>query len=355
MIIVCIFSIGTTIVQIPRGLAASAKQDAWIAIIIAVFIGFFVILLLTNVSQSNSQMTFIDIMKQQFGKPIGFIASLSFIFFALHSSAALLSYMGDFLSTQILTETPTSIIQFIIIIVISFAMKLGIESIARSTEIFFFWILLFLLFIFLFTSPLLQFENMLPLMESSPKQIGKGALLYLSVTPFTLVILMMVFPAINNSQQGKKGMLIGYALAGLIIITFTFYTILILGPDATARNNVPTYLIAKKINLGPMFGRVEAILAFVWIICIFYKLLFYFYASSLGVTQLFQLKDGNSLILPLAMYCYLLSIIVYPSTTYRNDWDENIFVAYSLTHGFILPIVLLLTTFIRQKWKNKQS
>ena len=60
-VLVIIYTIGTTILVIPSGLAADAKQDAWIAAIIGVGLNLLIVCLYNKVGDCFPDMTLIRI------------------------------------------------------------------------------------------------------------------------------------------------------------------------------------------------------------------------------------------------------------------------------------------------------
>jgi spore germination protein KB len=92
LVLVTLFTIGSSILLVPSGLAQNAKQDAWIAAIFGTGIGLLIIWLFCTIAQWFPHLTFIEINNKLFGKWIGTIFSLLFVsisfFLYLYSSSS---------------------------------------------------------------------------------------------------------------------------------------------------------------------------------------------------------------------------------------------------------------------------
>lgn len=70
-IIVILFTIGSSILIIPSGLAAASEQDAWIAGIVGLAGGLLVILLFNALSKQNPSLTLLESCEVTLGKGLG--------------------------------------------------------------------------------------------------------------------------------------------------------------------------------------------------------------------------------------------------------------------------------------------
>src|SRR4030095_11278593 len=103
------------------------------------------------------------------------------------------------------------------------------------------------------------------------------------------IMFLMIFPSSVNHRKGaEKAFYIGTLLGGIILITVILLNILVLGPDFVARNNAPSYALAKKINIGGFLTRIEAILAFTWVITTYFRSVMYFHVSVVVFANLFE-------------------------------------------------------------------
>lgn len=349
MIITLLFSIGTAILIIPASVASEAKQDAWIAAIIGVVISLPIVKLFLALGNITPTLTFVEANEKILGRFFGKFTAIGFILISFLSAGELLYFIGIFMKTEIMPETPTMAFALLFSIIIIYATFLGIEVFARSAEIIFAIFILIFIFFVLFITPSIQIENIQPIMETQKKSLFFSIIRFISLFSFPLVVLLMIFPsAVNVQKSAQKGFYIGAILGGIVLIMIIMLTILVLGPANTASRTFPSYALAQRISIGSFLQRIEVIMAAMWIITIYIKTFMYFYASVIGIAQLCKIKNHRPLIFPLGMIILGLSQIVHPNIIHSNNYNRDTWPIFSFIFMILLPFVLLLVAKIRK-------
>jgi len=352
-LIVILVYIGSSILVIPGILASEVKQDAWISALLGILFGLLLVWLYNSLGDKFGNMTLVEYSEKILGKWIGKLISLFFVMFLFINCSTLIYIFGNFITTEILTETPIQFTNIIFIAVIIMGTRYGLETFAKASEILYPLVLVLLIMLLIFLCKDIDLKNIQPVFEYEIKHIVKGSLLYVSYSSLTLVALMMIFPAyVNNKKEAKKSFLIGTLTGGIIIFFLTFFVISVLDPNIAALNEYSTFTLAKKINVGKFLERLEAIVTLLWFITIFYKTIIYFYGIVFGLAQILKLKDYKPLTLPSGILVVIFSLIIYPNSSYANKWNSTTWVSFALTSGFFIPLLLLLVGKIR-KIKNK--
>jgi spore germination protein KB len=354
MVLVILFTIGTSILNVPSGLAAYAKQDAWITAIISIGINFLVISLYNVLASYFPNMTFVQISEFLLGKWLGKMISLMLLSFTFLASNALIYYVGNFLTTQVITETPIEVINILFGILILIAVSIGLEPIARSAEFMIpFFFLLFTVLV-LFVSPQIDLNNIQPVLEAKLKPLMGGALFLVATSSFSAVTLLMIFPAyVNRLKDSQKAFLIGSTIGYMVMVIITFLSISVLGSYYVEKQLFPSYTLAKKINVGDFIQRIEIIMAGMWFITIYFKSVIYFYTTILGLSQVFNMKSYRPLILPLGIIVIVLSTVLFPNTAFHKDkWISETHTSFEVTVGFFLPLLLVIICVVRKKWSR---
>jgi len=355
-ILVALYSIGTTILIVPAVLAEEAKQDAWIAALLGVGIGIVLVGLFIAVGSLIPSMSLVELMEELLGKWLGKAVSLTFIFFALVTASELLYFVGNFITTQIMPETPMQSINIIFACVVVMGVRLGIETLARSAELLFpLFVFLFLVFV-IFVSPEVKVENIQPVLEADFKDLLRAAIYFISVFSLPTVVLLMVYPAsVNRPNEAKKNFFSGVIIAGVTLIIMIALSILVLGVTTTQLQIYPSYSLAKKINVGNFLQRIEIVMAGMWFISIFFKLSLYFYASVTGLAQTLNVKDYRFLTLPLGVVMVALSMLVHPNTLHSFEYNRETWLSYVSTYGLFLPLLLLGVYAFRRKGRQDMA
>lgn len=356
LVLVTLFSMGTSILIVPSVLAAEAKQDAWIAAIFGTGIGLLVIWLFCVIAQWFPHLTFIQVNEKILGTWVGKAVSLLFVFMSLIYTSSLLFYSGTFLNTHLMPNTPLAALNILMAIIIVMGVRLGLETIARSAEVLILFFFVLFLILVLFISPEVKFENVQPVFETGTRTIIQSSLPFIETISVNAIVLLMIFPAfVNKIKQAKKSFFIGNLIGGIVIIIFTFLSISVLGAESTAREYYPGYELAKRINVGDFIQRTEGLMAALWIIALYFKATLYFYASVLGIAQIFNLKDYRPLTIPLGMIVVVLSLVIYPNVVYQQNWSATTGLFFSFSIGVFLPLLLVVVYAIRKKQLKKEA
>ncbi|MFJ7922015.1 endospore germination permease [Lysinibacillus fusiformis] len=355
-IITCLLSIGTAILIIPSTIASSSMQDAWIAASIGVVLSLLVVKLFLTLGNQTPTLNFIEANEKIFGRFFGKITVIGFLSLTLFSGGELLYFIGIFMKTEVMPETPTMAFALMFSIIIMYAAYLGIETFARSAEILFpLFIFIFIFFIVCIT-PQIKFENIQPIMEASKTSMFYSIFRFMSVFSFSLVMLLMIYPAsVNVQESSKKGFYIGTILGGIVLVTLITLSILVLGPANTASRTFPSYALAQRISIGNFLQRIEIIMAFMWIASIFIRTFMYFYTTVVGIAQIMKLKDHRPLILPMGIIMIGLSQIVHPDIVHSDNYNNEIWPIYSFVFTILLPILLLIVAVIRNRKSQGNS
>lgn len=349
LLIVILFSIGTAILITPSRLANDVKQDAWIPTLLAVFVTILIIWLYNMLSDEFPNMTIIQYMEKILGKWIGRTVSLMFSITSLLVCVNLFSIVGQFITTQIMPETPIMAIYILYGCVIVFGVRLGVESLAKSAEIFFPWVIILFTILIILLLPDVEFKNIKPTLEFGFRPIIRSTILYISIFSLPLVFLLTVFPVnLKEINKAKKSFHLGILIGGIVLFIITVMCILVLGHETTSRSTFPVYVLAKKINIGNFIERIEVILAIIWLITIFIKTSFYFYAGIKGIAQTLNLKDYCPLTLPVGMIVIASTRIFFPNNVYTDEWDIKVWFPLITIFGFLMPILLLIVSKIRK-------
>jgi len=353
-IITLLFSIGTAILIIPSSVTSAAKQDAWIATIIGVGLSLLLVKLLVSLGNQTPTLTFIEANEKILGRFFGKLTAMGFILLTFFAAGELLYFIGTFISTEVMPESPSMAFSFLFGIIIIYAAFQGIEVFARSAEILFPVFIFIFIFFVVCISPLINFENVQPVLETSKKSLLISIIRFMSIFSFPLAVLLILFPsAVNVHKSAQKGFYIGTIIGGIVLITIVTLCILVLGPSLTSNRTFPSYALAQRISIGNFLQRIEVIMAAMWIISIFIKTFMYFYASVIGIAQICNIKDHRPLIVPIGMTIIGFSQIIHPNIVHSNIYNKEIFPLFAGVVTVLLPIVLLIAAKIRNINRNQ--
>jgi spore germination protein KB len=351
-ILVIMFVVGSSVLYIPTVLAASAKEDAWIVGVIGGILGVGIVYLYVKMAETSNGKDLIQMYDSYFGFIVGKIFTVIFCFFCLILASLILRGIGDFMVTHILPDTPIEIIMGLFIFFVMNAQKYGVEVFARTAEIFFPWIIFLFLFGVVMILPDIQFFRILPILDNGIKPIIKGTFSYLGFPYLECVLLLMLVPYCNQLKPGKKSWLLGTMAGAIILLIPVLLSLMVLGPEMTARQSYATYVLAKKMGIPHVFERMEVIIAIFWIITIFYKLLLCSFCLTKSIGVVLKVKDEEILAFPLGILIFCTAIISGEDVVNLNDFSSNVWPFFALQTGLLLPLLILFIQNVKKRKKQ---
>ncbi|MFS0555871.1 GerAB/ArcD/ProY family transporter [Brevibacillus sp. 179-C9.3 HS] len=353
MMLVTLVTIGDSVLVLPGMAAGLAKQDAWISVLIGLVAGLLNIVLLIAVGKLYPNQSFFTFVDQTIGRVPGTIVTLSFISYTLFSAGAHVMEIGDFVETHLLITTPRFAIQLLFIIVIMFGVRLGLQTVAKSAEIYFAWFFFFFILLMLFLLPQAEVSRIQPVFENGWKPILQGSAAATAFPYSELVIFMAVLPFVSPIQKRMRSFLMGTLLGGVVLFIIMLMCILVLGADQTARHYYPTYVLVKQLKLGDFIQRLEAIIAVIWFIAVSVKITLYFLFFHLGICHVFRIQNFSVLILPYTILLMVMSTIFSPNIVVFGNIISKYWPFYDFTYSFGVPLLLLCAYTIRKRWLDQ--
>ncbi|WP_409344448.1 endospore germination permease [Paenibacillus sp. MBLB4367] len=354
MILVILFTVGTSILITPSGLAAEAKQDAWITVIVGMAEGALLLLLYIALAMRYPRLTLVEISLEVLGKWLGTIVSLSFASFGIIAAATVIWGVGNFVTTELMPETPIKAVNILFGAIVVIGTRLGIESLGRSAELAFPIVVVLFFILVIFTLPQIDFDNMRPVLETGIKPHLKASLSYTSFSYLPLIVLLMIFPSqLANPVKAKTSFWTATLTGGTVMILIVMLDILVLRADITAQTTYVSFMLAGKIRVFDFLQRFEAVVAGIWFTGMFYKTCIYYYSAVYGIAQAFKLNDYRTIVMPLGLALITLSHFIYPSIVYAQTWDVKSWVPYTISYGLFLPVLLLLAGALRGSRKDR--
>jgi spore germination protein KB len=348
-LLVYLYILGSSILYAPAIVTSQAKQDGWIAIIIATILGVVYAFSIAYFQSRFPSLTLLDISEKVVGKWVGKVLIALFIFYFYILASLLLRSIGDFVVTHILHETPIHVVMSLFILVSVFAVRYGLEVVGRTAEIFSPWVFGLFFIAILAVLPLLKFNNILPVFEQGMVPILQSSLTIFGF-PFT-EIFAFFFLAANQikTKQLKRVFSLSVIAGGISLFIPVISTILVLGVDITSRSTFPTYTLAKKLTLGQAMEHTEVILAIIWFLTMFFQLTLILYVCTLCVSKLVNGSNNKVYSFPVAFLIVPSSILLGSNISYLSDFTGRYWVFYSISIAIIIPMLLYVGMIMKQK------
>ncbi len=337
-----------TITYLPSMNEPPANQDIWLSELLFFPLQLLVALpiyLLWKRFPNQSIIEYSQTIAGKAGKLIGFL----FITYILQSIAIALAQFGLFITSAVMPETPILFFYVTLVLICAYALQKGLEVISRLSEFIAPIVLIAITSVSLLLVKDMDLKKLTPVLENGLLPVLQGGLIYTSRTVEVLGLAMLL-PYINNSKKVKMVFICSFALVTLyfVIISFPVLTVYELGERKSLK--FPFYSAIRLVSIPSFIERVESVHMAIWVLGTFIKISFLYYLTALGLSQLLNLRDYKSLILPLGTIIIPLSLLIAPSIVELQGFTSyKIFTGYSLSFLFVLPFLLLLIAIIRKK------
>lgn len=353
-VLVVLFEMGSAILV---GIAAGAKQDAWIAVLMGLIGGLMVFYVYYRLFVYYPDLPLTSYLQKIIGKWFGRLIGVLYVVYFLYCASRVLRDFGELLSSTIYNSTPLFVINSLMILTIIYAIHKGFEVISRVGEIFFgvVYVTAILGMLLIVFSGLIHLENLKPILENGMKPVIKTFLTQTITFPFgEMVVFTMLLPFLRDKKKAKIVCLSGMILSGINITITVIVNISVLGVALFYRSTFPLLTTVGRIQIADFIERLDVLFMLYLIIGGFFKIAIYFYAAVAGAADIFRIPNQRKIGFPLGL------IVLFASVTIASNYAEHIkeglvLVPLYLHWPFqiIIPSSLLIIAFFRNKKKKK--
>ena len=346
VILIIMFISGSSLL---KGAGSQAKQDAWIAVIIAISWSIILLLMFSKILSLYPGKDLFDILQIVMGKFIGKIISILMIWFAFHDATLIFKNLSDYTNTIVFAYTPVVLPMIFFAMLLIWALKEGIEVLGRWSEFFIWVVIIIFSTISMLAIPQMNISRLRPILNNGFTPVLKGAFSSFSFPFGETIIFTMVFSNISKVKNYKRTFILGLLIGGGLICVSTIRNTLILGSRTISRVYFPAPIAISLIDIGQMFERLEILVAVVFIVCIFVKVSICLIAVCNGISKVFGLNEYKFIATPVTLLMFNFTFFVYKSTMEMTSWVTNIWPYYSFGFEVIIPLVIFIVAEIKSK------
>ncbi|CQR48303.1 Spore germination protein YndE [Paraliobacillus sp. PM-2] len=337
----------TAILVLPATTGNFAKQDMWLSPIWASIFGYLSVFIAYLLHHYYPQKTLIQFSEKIVGVIPGKLISFGFLFFLLHTNGLNLRDYGEFVIGNFLPKTPMIVIILSMAFVCAITVYGGLEVMARASQFFFPVFVVLFLFIIILLVPVLNPENIFPILGEGLTPSLKGALI--PSQWFNEFILISFFlPYLNRNGKGLKWGIIAVTLVMITLVISNLFSLLLFG-DLTPFFTYPFMDAARYISIADFLQHVESIIMALWVTGMFIKISVFYYAVVIGVAQWLDLTNYRPIVFPIGFLLVVVSIWSTPSLQKLIDFSGTTWPFYAFLFQMLIPISLLFIAIIRKK------
>lgn len=346
IVLIILYVIGSTLLI---GAGGQAKQDTWIAVIIAIIWASALVLMFSRILSLYPGKDLFDILQIVMGKFMGKLISIIMIWYAFHLGALIMRNLSELTNVSVFPDTPVIVPMVFFTILLIWGVKAGLEVIGRWSE-FFVWIVVTLFIVITCLSMTqMNIDNLKPILSDGVFPVLRGAFSAFSFPFGETVVFMMVFSNIAKVKNYNKTFLLGLIIGGAIVFIATIRNLLILGVYLISTYYFPSFISISLIHLGQLLQRLEISVVIVFLICTYIKTIICLFAVCKGISKLFSLNDYGFIATPIALLMLCFSFVVYKNTMEMSDWAFEVYPYYSFIFEVILPFIVFVLVEFRHR------
>lgn len=282
---------------IPMVSIHTANSGAWAAFLVSVLPTILLAYLYIYIVK-NSSRPFPATLEEHLGKVVGKILGFLYILVFLFSTIFSITYFTALISSSIVPDTPLSVYIAALLLASYYALKTGMENVARVIEIVI--ILGFIPALILVLLGILQSPNLsalVPVIDAPYSDIAGTIVRAFFLSSELIAVLTLAFFSNDRNRISRPVNWVVVTYAGLITLT-TAAILMNFGPNYTNHISFPTLKLVRSIKVSDFIQNIDIVLICVLILGTFTAMTVKWFLACYSMQQVFGLRDYRFLAAP---------------------------------------------------------
>lgn len=337
-----------TVLQVPGLLIFHAGRDAWLSVFIAWFLDVLLAMVYAYMGIRFPGQNFVQYSTTILGKYCGKIVGLMFPLYFLMVASLLMRAISGGIGSLVLPNTPAIVVLGSGYILIAFAVKRGIEVIARACEILGPIYLISLILLFILVIPSVKINRLKPQFIDGFYPVFSGGIFILTFIGICIMMGMYI-PISNRPENGFLAKFIAVSIGASVISILVDFCVGVFGAEQAGNMRNPGLQLSKMINIGNILDRLEIIWYITAIGAGIMTSISLIWAFCMGISQIIGLSTYKSLVYPAALLSFVLSIISFDSNIEVLNFTFYAYPFIGLFVGTGLELFLFIMAIILGK------
>lgn len=323
------------VLEQPHRMVHIAQNDGWLIFLLTLLPGLLIALMFNYIINKSSQ-PFPLMLEEHLGIIPGKILGTLYIFIFLLTCAFNLRVFIEFMKMIVLPATPISIFIGVILFLGFISIKMGLQSLARSSEIIL-WLGLTFTILITMAACASNFnpERIYPIARMDFKTLGLGLLVASSIIGKMMPVLSLAF----FLPKKKSALMIMFKVVFTyisVIALVTYAVIVTLGTYPARAYVFPTFNMIRLAHIGDFVQNLDIVFIAIWIMGIFGAVTISWFMGCFTAQLVFHLQDYRFIAAPSAMIIGVLSIIIG-----ANNLQVVLFSLFAVPVLFIVFLLLV--------------
>lgn len=337
----------------PRKMAEEGGTAGWIVAVYISLLAFLGFLLIYRLYRGFEGKDLVDMGEMAAGGIGRVITGTVVILFLLYIISIVLREFAEDMKIISLIVSPISFVTLFFLAGMIAGAYLGLEAVARLHAVFVPIIATGFLIIMAGVVPLVELRNLLPLLGHGAGDVfGSG---FFAVSIFAeLIFLFLLYPFIRTYRNLKTSGLLALGFSSFFLILSAFIYLMAFPYPIAIERVMPIYQLARLINYGRFFQRIESVFVLIWAMAAFLYLAVGFYFMIRIFSKTFKLKYEKPLIPAFAIIVFATSLI--PTNIIEAlRLETHYFRVWAWIVTFAFSILILLAARWRKRMKDRKK
>jgi len=330
-----------------RIMAIYSGSAGWMIPVLSTVIVLIYFSVVASLYKNIGSLDLLDISEKAGGKVLKIVVGiLSAIFLFIQLATAL----GDFSKTLKITsldKSPLLFVELIFIVGIICSAFFGIEAVVRINAFLLPVVIIGFLLITIGVIPQFDVNNLFPILGRGYISVIKGSLYELSAYS-SLIILFFMVPFIKKKYLKRVGFR-SIIVSGLLLIWSTLSFLLLYPYQIAVENKIPVFQMAKYIEVGNMFQRIESIFVLISSISALLYLGVFFAFLIHIINKTLSIKKSKLLVIPIAVICLIVSHLLQ---SMNIDFNSSKVTDIIWLFGLVLPLIIVIIGAVKKVGKG---
>lgn len=313
-------------------------SSAWINVILISIVSILFCLLITKLFKPFPAHDIVDVSEYLGKNILKTIVGTLYILFFIFISAIILRYLTNSLKLIYFEKSPIVFLLILFLIPVVFALRLGIKPISRVNLIFIPIVLISMIIILFSTSSYFIPQRIFPILGFGANEtflIGLNNIFTFSAFAY----LYFLIPLLKQPDDFKKIALSSIIISAIYIFLSVICLIMMFPFISFTDEMLSIYLLARLIEFGKFFQRVDAIFVLIWILSAFSFLSITLEFTNRILKKLLKLKTHKEL-------SYSLCAIIFSLALALANISNIKLMQYDVLRYFVIVLVFILSLII---------
>lgn len=332
----------------PHNTSKTAGRAGWLAPVAAVIPLIIIIFIVNSFYKQGKIKSLADVYTDILGNLAGKIVVVFYHLWILFLDALYVRYYAERLLSTTMSKTSNIFLISIMLILVFYATRKGLKTIAIANDVFFNIFLVIFSFVFITAIPMIKYNNVMSVSYLDIWPVMKSSTTIFGVWGYYLFFFFLG-NKIKDTQNLVKTSLQGIGIKFVLTILGLIMTIGSFGSLMISHNPIPFFAVVRNISLFGVIERIESIIISVWVITDFILIAFFTYTAAVIMKTLFNLSSEKSVLTPIILFAGTGGVFMFKNRLELANFSDKFALPANILLTIIVPIIVFAIGKLRKK------